>query len=127
MVDKVLAGMTMLIVEDEAIVCMGLEYAFLDAGADDVIIAPTLRKAENYLHSADFDAAVIDLCLTDGDAFDLGAELIAKGIPVVVHSGHADIKDIDRLPHAVFCQKPCLPDEIITAIQRARSRVACFA
>ena len=108
----------MLIVEDEALIAMSVESCLLDAGAMTVIIANSIAAAQSVLDEGiPFDAAIVDLVLSNEDACPLIQILSERGIPAVVSTG-ADI-DLGHpaLSNAVaFLQKPYNDSELIEAL-----------
>jgi DNA-binding response OmpR family regulator len=72
-----------LIVEDEMLVAMDLEYVLEDLGHEPVAIVPDLPTAEQYF-DVPLDLALVDLNLRDGcTGPEIGARLGAKGVTVV--------------------------------------------
>ena len=120
---KPLEGLSILILEDEYLVASAMDEDFRAAGAEITEIARTLAEARASSLPR-LDCAVLDLRVPDALAFDLAAELIEGGTPVVFHSGHADIEELTQYKGAVICSKPSLPDELVAAILKARESEA---
>ena len=98
-----LAGKSVLIVEDEALIAMSVEFCLQDAGAAVVKIANSIALAQSALDEGiPFDAAVVDLHLADGNASPLIQVLSERGIAVVVTTGD----EVDRRQHVVFWPSP---------------------
>lgn len=77
----ILGGSRILVVEDEALIAMELAQMIEEAGG---IVAASVRsrhEALNLAEHAEFHAAVLDVRLPDGTAFDVASRLAAKGIP----------------------------------------------
>src|ERR1700730_7236412 len=88
-----LAGKSVLIIEDEAPIAMSVEFCLQDAGAAVVKIANSIALAQSALDEGiPFDAAVVDLSVADGNASPLVQVLSERGIPVVVTTG----AEVDR-------------------------------
>ena len=67
-----LAGKSVLIIEDEALIAFSVETSLLDAGAAIVKIANSIAAAQSTLDDGiPFDAAIVDLHLVDGNASPL--------------------------------------------------------
>ena len=114
----VLAGMSVLILEDEPLVAMFVESCLQDAGATIVKIAASISAARSVLNES-FDAAVIDLHLADGDASALIGVLSGRGIPVVVTTG--DTIDREMLTQTVaVLQKPYPEADLIKVLAMVR-------
>ena len=113
-----LAGMSVLIIEDEALIALSVESCLLDGGAATVKIANSIAEARSALgQGIPFDAAIVDLVLSDEDASPMIQMLSEQGIPFVVSTG-ADI-DLGHpaLSNAVaFLQKPYNNSELIEAL-----------
>lgn len=64
---------TILLVEDNEMIKMGLDYLFLQ---NDFLLlwASNLKKAEEYLTTKTFDLILLDVTLPDGDGFDFFAK-----------------------------------------------------
>lgn len=117
-------NLSILIVEDEVFIALSLKKFLDDTGASQVVTASTLSEAKGRLEISGFDAAILDIRLPDGEAYDLAADLVAMDVPVVIHSGHATSQRNGRLSRVVFCSKPATPEEILLAIGEARQRVS---
>lgn len=75
------------------------------------------------------DIVVMDLTLRDGDGWlplhDLKREARTREIPVVLLTGHHEPSLRERAEHegcAGFFVKPCLPDELATALRHVLER-----
>ena len=116
-----LNGLTVLILEDEMIIALALEETLLKGGAGKLKIAMNLAEARSFLAENTVDAAVLDLRLPDGDSTQLGAELVAQNVAVVIHSGHAELAHINAIPGAINCPKPATHRAIVSSVQEAHS------
>lgn len=114
-----LDGVTVLVVEDEAMIAMAIEDELAAAGAQEVQIAMSLREAEAFLDNTVFSVAVLDVRLSDGRSYGIAKQLFAKGVPVVVHSGHADLFDHEDFRPALFCEKPAPPNGLTMTVLKA--------
>ncbi len=79
-----LAGIKVLLVEDEPLVAMGIGDQLTAAGA--VIVGPcaTARQAAEVLQANDVHVAVIDFVLADSNSQPVQDALERKGVPFVV-------------------------------------------
>lgn len=114
-----LKGRSILIVEDQFLAAMSLETTMRGEGASVVELAARLADAEELIDTIAFDAVFLDLRLQDVDALPLGKALIAKGVPVIVYSGHAEHRCRQALPAAIILHKPATPRQIVSAAQEA--------
>jgi CheY-like chemotaxis protein len=102
-----LAGKSVLIVEDEALIALNIESCLQNAGAA-VFMANSIVSAQSALDEGiPFDAAVVDLLLADGNASPLIQILSERGIPVVISTGDEVDRGQPALSKAVaVLQKP---------------------
>jgi DNA-binding response OmpR family regulator len=111
----------LLIVEDEALVAMDLEFAALGAGMKEVAVVSSCEEAEKLLLDAEIDVAILDIALPDGKSFGTAAALRGQGAGLVFHSGHAEpALLLARFPGAEVCIKPCGPEEVLAAVRKVR-------
>ena len=107
-----------LLVEDEAFIAMAIIDKLTEAGAEDVAHALSLSEAFDALKTSDFDVSILDLRLPDGNTDELAEHLVAKKMPIVFHSGHAEIEMLrTKFPSAKVCHKPCRHSEFVDAIR----------
>lgn len=115
----ILGGARILVVEDEALIAMELAQSIEEAGG---IVAASVRsrhEALTLVEYADFHAAVLDVRLPDGTAFDVASRLAARGIPFLFCT--ADSQDRARFsdwPEVPVVTKPHRPEVIVNALSR---------
>ena len=112
---QVLAGMSLLVLEDEILIAIALKEFLSEAGAMLVETTTTLARARE-LMSTSFDAAILDVRLPDGTSHGLAKDLLAQGTGVCFHSGHAESEEVDAFPNAIFCAKPSTPDDLVSGV-----------
>jgi CheY-like chemotaxis protein len=111
--DHALAGVSVLLAEDEPIVQMELASSLERAGARVVGPVSTLGAAITFAKSEDIDAAVLDVNL-NGQSVGAAAEILhARGVPMVFTTGY---QSLDSLPpalrHLPRLQKPVSPEDL---------------
>jgi DNA-binding response OmpR family regulator len=111
-----LLGMRVLIVEDEALVAIDLQFAFEDAGAEvlgpAMCLKDALAMAENV--TAQIDCALLDVDLAGHDVYPVAQVLQRRGIPFIFHTGHGSRRaHSEMFPGAITCLKPTLPETLI--------------
>ena len=112
-----LNGATVLVVEDEFLILLDLEYVLESAGAT-VIAAMSLREAIEAAEQR-YDVAVLDVRLPDGDVYPAARMLAACDVPLVFHSGHAHNDNIEgAFPSAIALEKPAREQVLIAAVER---------
>lgn len=90
-----LAGSRVLVVEDEALIAMGISAMLTDAEGVPVGPASSVREARQLIRDvAMLDAAVLDVNLADGSVTPVLEALSARGIPTVVYTGGGVPEDI---------------------------------
>ncbi|SHG34099.1 CheY chemotaxis protein or a CheY-like REC (receiver) domain [Kaistia soli DSM 19436] len=113
---QLLAGLHILIVEDDALIAFDLAENFTHAGA--VVIGPvnTVGSALRAIAEADrLDAAVVDLNLFGELAFPVADLLLERSIPFVFATG-LDASDIPMRYAAIgHCAKPVAPANLAEA------------
>ena len=81
--------MKVLIVEDEALLALELEYEVEAAGHEVVAQAASLQAAVDAVENSGANFAFVDIQLLDGaTGIEVGRHLFAKGIPYVFVSGN---------------------------------------
>jgi DNA-binding NtrC family response regulator len=129
---KTLAGLSVLVVEDEALLRRRLA-AHLEALGADVTSVETLDAARNQISALEFDFVLLDINLPDGSGLDLlrtGRISPATGVVVMTAQGGVDTAvEAMRLGALDYLTKPFEPAVLPLVMRRARqarqsSRVA---
>src|SRR3954454_23850543 len=92
-----LSRCNILIVEDQAIIALGLESAGEDANGRVIGPASTVREALTLLQTNEVDAAILDA---------VAEELIAAAIPFLISTGVAVPLQLRRYPGLPVFRKP---------------------
>lgn len=110
---------TVLVVEDEFIIALDISETVQDLGYALQGPYPDKAKAFAAIEQALPDAAILDVCIADGEVFPLADRLAAAGVPIIFHSGHYQADAMhERYPGAVACSKPCPPGELVSVLQQ---------
>lgn len=111
------AGCTILLLEDEPLILMDLEYAAEDCGCT-VLSAASCEQALALVASGTaIDVAILDVTLGDGSTcIPVARALEALCVPFILHSGDLDrhderVRDLD----ARLIAKPAAADTVIAA------------
>ncbi|MEM6493737.1 MAG: response regulator [Pseudomonadota bacterium] len=115
-----LADLDILVVEDEFLIAQTIASSMEAAGARNVEFAESLAQAHVVLSEKWFDVAVLDIRLIDGESWDLASALAARGVSVVIYSGHIRAELEQKVPSAVFLPKPATPNQLVDAVVRSR-------
>lgn len=115
-----LLGKRILIVEDEALLALELQFAFEDEGADVIGPAQSLISAlETVTHAREIDVAVLDVDLAGEDVYPIAELLLQRGVPFLFHTGHGSRSELTQLfPGALTLMKPSLPETLVAQILR---------
>jgi DNA-binding NtrC family response regulator len=108
-------GKIILVVEDESLIAMNVEYSLNEAGAATVIIATSVAQAQTALMKGTYDAAVVDFRLPDSDASVLIDALSGREIPVVVTTGDSFVQ-ADLSKKVAVLRKPYSDRDLIKVI-----------
>ena len=123
--DLPLAGLRVLVMEDELLIAMDVESLCREHGADEVILVHALDRTDDLLAlNAAPDAGILDLSLAGLPTFDFARQLLAKGIPFVFATGHADDEGLFvDFPGVAVVGKPYAGGALINALAAAIASV----
>jgi CheY-like chemotaxis protein len=82
------AGLSVLIVEDHALIALDLETILLDLGAGPVTIANSVEQALHLVATRKFDAAFLDVRIGEDSSIPVAVSLRDKGVPFVIATGY---------------------------------------
>lgn len=122
--DLALAGMRILVMEDEHLIAMDVEMLCREHGAAEVVLVYALDAAGAMLAAdAAPDAGILDVALAGQPTFGVARELTARGIPFVFATGHADAEGLfDDFPGVAVIGKPFAGGALIEALAAAIAR-----
>lgn len=114
-----LAGLNVLLVEDEMMVSMELEIALEDAEAN--IVGPVDRVSQGLALAMDglveIDVAILDVDLHGKDVFPVAEALAERKVPFLFHTGHGTRKELAKnFPNAPVCSEPMLVDQLLRTV-----------
>lgn len=115
-----LAGISILLLEDEYMIALDAEQSLRDFGAERVEIASTLREAEELAATVRFDVALLDVNINGQMSFPLAKSLQERGVPVVFATGY-ELKGREALPTEVgiVIGKPYTKERLKDALSSA--------
>lgn len=108
-----LAGHTVLVMEDEAIIALDLETALVQAGAS--VARATSANAMQIAAQSPLSAAVLDLQPASSGHRALARLLKQKGVPFLFYSTHGP-EDVTTMRGAPVIFKPARSEEIVSAL-----------
>ena len=115
-----LAGARILLLEDEPLIALEVEYLCRESGADLIVTHSVFEEAEAALQEP-FDIAVVDLILRGKSALPLADRLLATSTPIVFTTGgDSDGQLAARFPNVPLVKKPYAGPELINALRSVR-------
>jgi DNA-binding response OmpR family regulator len=116
-----LAGVRVLIVEDDFIIFMGMEATLLEAGAE-VAYCRSLTEAQDFLApipkpAEERMAGILDVRLDGETSLPLAPELRAREIPFLFYSAQGDLEKIRaECPGCLVIAKPSPPRLLLSTL-----------
>jgi DNA-binding NtrC family response regulator len=116
-----LAGIRVLLVEDETLVAMLLEDMIADLGGTVLRSASRVARALELAQdpSLTFDLAVLDVNLAGEEAFPIAAALAERGVPFAFSTGYGNAGLPDAWRSRPTLQKPFTQDQVTTVLVHA--------
>jgi len=115
--DAPLAGLRILVVEDEYLVARNLRRTLRRAGASVAGPAPSASTAEAELAAAPVDVVLLDVALADGHAYPFADALIARGQPLAFLTGYQHDVLPPRFAATTWVGKPFSDRRIVQAVR----------
>jgi CheY-like chemotaxis protein len=111
--------LSILIVEDEPIVALGLAFAVEDVGAEVVGPCSSIADALTLLAAGSVDAAILDVNLCDRDITPVAVALMARAVPFIVQTGTGlPLELASAFPDIPLVNKPVAPDAVVERLLR---------
>jgi CheY-like chemotaxis protein len=114
-----LAGIRVLIVEDEPLISLFIEDTLTDIGCSTVAVAANLADATTKVQRVEWDVVLLDVNLHGVQSFGLAETLSEKKRPVVFSTGYGIAGIPAHLQHIPVLQKPFQERELIEKLQLA--------
>jgi two-component SAPR family response regulator len=122
-----LEGTRVLIVEDECVIAMELEYTLKECGAEVIGSCMSVESALAKLQqSRDLDVAILDIDLRGQYAGPIADQLRMTGIPFIVTSGYEARRYTIKFKGVPWFEKPVNPQRIAAAIVDVRRQRNLF-
>jgi PAS domain S-box-containing protein len=113
-----LAGMRLLVIEDEPLIALDLVDRLTKAGAEVAEPVGTENEALQTIADGDFDMAVLDANLHGRPVGDIAAALTRHEIPFVFVTGYGDANLPSSFQHAPVVAKPFSDAQLLEAIMK---------
>jgi DNA-binding response OmpR family regulator len=110
-----LAHRSILIVEDEPLVALGVHTMLSSAGAS-IISASTTGEAKELIAYAEVSAAIVDVQLGDKDASEICRLLNRRRIPFLFYTGNRSASLLKEWLDVPVLSKPSSPHALVCAI-----------
>jgi DNA-binding response OmpR family regulator len=113
-----LAGVRVLIVEDDPLLLLDLELTLSGAGAEVVGLCQTLQEALRRSDPVDFSVAVLDFRLGSENISPVARRLASQGVPFVFYTGQPpQDSSLAEWRHCSIVEKPSPPHAVISAVK----------
>jgi DNA-binding response OmpR family regulator len=115
-----------LLLEDEALIALDVERTLADAQIGQATSFASCAGALSWLETNTPDVAVVDIFLRDGECDEVAKILVARGVPLVIHSARRGAASDN---HRVFLSgtwicKPSDPSELTRAVKTCLEKPA---
>lgn len=121
---NLLAGMRILLLEDEFLIAMDVEQLCRDHGAANVMTLRDLEELERHTSLAGTDAAILDVMLGGASTLSFAHKLMQREIPFIFASGYTDLDEIfEAFPNITVVSKPYAGDDLVEALAAAAGRL----
>jgi two-component SAPR family response regulator len=114
------AGLTVFVVEDEALVALNLEDMLMDLGCR--IIGPVMRlsKARELMEQGvSADVAILDVNVAGELVYPLAEQLCERGIPIIFATGYGRAGLPEAWHGNTILQKPYTLEDVSGSLKRA--------
>lgn len=120
---NLLAGMRILVLEDEVLIAMDVEQLCRDNGAADVVVARSLAEVDPDRVALEFHAAIVDVMLDGTSTLDFARRIHEHKVPFVFASGYTDLDEIfAAFPDVAVIGKPYSGSDLVGAVAAAAGR-----
>lgn len=119
MAERNLAGLRILVVEDESMVAMWIEDTLAELGCEVAGTASELEDAKALAASLVLDAAVLDVNLNGMRTFPVAEVLMAKRVPFVFSTGYDALGIPEGFRSAPVLAKPFRRADLEAALRAA--------
>jgi DNA-binding response OmpR family regulator len=119
-----LSKLRVLVVEDEPLVGMEIEYTVEELGHE--VVGPIAQLAEAVAAAADgsLGCAILDINIRGGHSYPVADLLLARGVPVLLLSGYGRQSLPDRLQAEAYLTKPFTAGQLEQEVRNLCARAA---
>jgi CheY-like chemotaxis protein len=116
MMNKLLCGRRILVIEDETMISMMIESMLADLGCESVTAAATVNKALSLIDGHVFDCAMLDMNMSGNTSHSVAEALVARGVPFIYCTGNNSQKVKNVLHPRAVLKKPFGDEELAKAV-----------
>lgn len=117
---KTLAGLNVLLVEDEFLIALDAEEMLRELGAAAVTVASNFEEAQKRIAEGKFDLAILDVNLNGQKSFPLAEQLLTRGTPVVFGTGYNLLtRQMDGYEAGICVTKPYTASSLQRGLAKA--------
>jgi CheY-like chemotaxis protein len=117
-----LAGLRILLLEDEYLIAMDVELLCRDSGAAEVVVKRNLQELEEMDGFEEFDVAIVDLMLAGTSTLAFAERLRNSHVPFIFATGYADEQLTSAFPGIRSVSKPYVGNDLVEAIAASARR-----
>jgi CheY-like chemotaxis protein len=121
MLDNLLSGRRILVVEDEMLVLMMIEDMLADHSCEQVTVAATTQQALALIGAQDFDAAMLDMNLGGAMTYSVADALGVRGVPFAFSTGYSGHEIRDGYRDRPVLKKPFEDRDLLKILLRMLS------
>jgi CheY-like chemotaxis protein len=121
--DKLLAGRSVLVIEDEMLILMMIEDMLADLGCESVAVASKIGPAISLIEGQAFDTAMLDLNLNGIESYPIADALTVRDVPYFFSTGNSltNVKDGYRDQNVL--KKPFTFEQLSSMLSRSLLRM----
>ena len=113
-----MAGLKVLVIEDEFLITMLLEDILDDLGCTLAGSATNIRQAAELVSEVVADAAILDVNLGGDPVFPIAQQLTERQVPIIFASGYGSTTLPERWQNFPTLPKPFTADQVATALRK---------
>ena len=114
--DKLLCGRRVLVVEDETLILVMIEDLLADLGCESVSSAATVEKALALIDEQVFDVVMLDMNLKGSDSHPVAEALSARGTPFIYSTGNTGHDLREGFSDRPVLTKPFRSDDLVAIL-----------
>jgi CheY-like chemotaxis protein len=116
--DKLLSGRRVLVVEDEMLILIMIEDMLADLGCDSVTAAATVSQAVALIEAEIFDVAMLDMNLNGNNSLVVADALAARDVPFVFSTGYSCHDTRNGHRNRPVLKKPFMEKDLTEMLRR---------